>query len=176
MSDDVFDSDLRARLRVELDRVRPPHSAPRYLTARGRPLALRLVPAALAASLLAVLALSGFFATGSTNPVVWGQRVVTVLEPQTAAPSPTPEQDHHKGPATRPSESPEREHQSPGPQPSAEPRESPEPADDHSGSGTSGSGSSGSGSSGTSGSDSHSGSGSGDSPDPTSDSGDVERS
>jgi hypothetical protein len=167
----MFDGDMRARLRVELDRVRPPHSAPRYLTARGRPVALRLVPAALAACLLAVLALSAFFATGSTNPVVWGQRVVTVVEPPKAAQSPTPEQKDNKGPATRPSESPEQEHQSPGPQPSAEPRESPEPADDHSGSGSSGSGSSG-----TSGSDSHSGSGSGDSPDATSDSGEVERS
>ena len=165
MSEDTLGPELESRLRSELDRIQPPHSSPRYLAARTRPINLRLAPALLAASVISILALSAFVATGSANPVVWGERVVTVLQPSTASPS-AGQDDHRGGPASTPSQSPARTsplpteraeptetpqaNESPEPEQSAEPAQSPkpEPSDGHSGSGS----------------------------DPTSDSGEIERS
>jgi hypothetical protein len=138
MSNDTFGPDLKARLRGELDRVQPRFSAPRYLSAPARP--LRLAPAFLGASVIAILALSAFVATGSPNPIVWGERVVTVLEPIQASPSPGPE-NHNAPPAARPSQTSERESPKPNEGGEAEespaPRESPEPSDGPSGEGSS---------------------------------------
>jgi uncharacterized membrane protein YgcG len=118
MSDDPLGPDLTARLKAELDRVEPRHTSPRYLSSPMRPLTFRLAPALLAASVIGILALSAFVATGSPNPVVWGERVVTVLQP--GAPS---SDDDHTVPGATPSHSPERE--SPEPTETAEPQETP---------------------------------------------------
>lgn len=70
------------RLSVELNRVRPRWSSPRYLNAHPRRIgAWRLAPAGLAAGVIGILALSAYAATGSANPVVWEQRIVTTIQP-----------------------------------------------------------------------------------------------
>jgi hypothetical protein len=82
------------RLRIALDRVMPPFSPPRYqakATAHVR--AWRLAPATFALGLTAFLALSAYAATGSANPVVWGQRVESTIHsvrqaPEAPAPPP----------------------------------------------------------------------------------------
>jgi len=141
------DDELLRRLREELDRVRPRFSSPRYLTTSARPLAWRLAPALLAVAAVGMLGLTAY--SGSANPVVWTERVVTVIESTQASPSPnqaperrtetpranaTEASDRHESP--EPAESPEANA-------SPETHESPEPSDDHSGSGTSGDGSGG---------------------------------
>ena len=159
---DPLGPEFERHLRGQLDRVQPRFSSPRYLAGAGRP-ALRLAPAVLVLSLVAILGLSAYVATGSPNPVVWTEHVVTVIHPNPASPTPsaspqeqrggtvaTPSQDqNHKTtpePADRaePTERPE-----PAGQP--EPAESPEPTDHsgdssagHSGDGLSGSSDSGS--------------------------------
>jgi outer membrane biosynthesis protein TonB len=174
--DGGLDTRLEQRLRDELDSVQPRFSSPRYLSSQRRPVLLRLAPAVLAATLVAMLGLTAY--AGSPNPVVWTERVVNIVHP-TVATSPSPEQSpaqHTQNP--QPSEKPEQREspepsenpgESPEPQESPEPSQSPEPSDGHSGDGSSGSGESGSGTSGsgTSGSGS-SGDGSGDhSPEPS---------
>src|SRR5207244_12667413 len=67
--DDPLGPGFVRRLRGELDSIRPRSSSPRYLT-QGGPVRLRIAPAVLAVSLVAILALSLFAATGSPNPVV----------------------------------------------------------------------------------------------------------
>lgn len=141
------DDELTRRLREELDRVEPRFSSPRYLTAPRRPSAWRLAPAALAAAVLGMVGLAAY--SGSANPVVWTEHVVTIMRPAAASPTPTKpaEDEHHETPRANPAESPEPR-KSPEPSGSAEPRESPEPgqspqpepSDDHSGSGSSGDG------------------------------------
>jgi len=174
---DPVGPDFKDRLRAELDRVQPLNSAPRYLTARSRPITFRLAPAMLGASVVAILALSAFVATGSPNPAVWGRDVVTIIQSSSTTPTPTTPKASPTG--THKPESPEPTEQAEPSEP-GEDHASPEPSDDHSGEGGSGSGSS-SGDS-TSG---HDGSGSGgdgshDSGDShdggTSDSADTERS
>jgi len=138
--EDQVDSDFKDRLRAELDRVQPLNSAPRYLTARARPMTLRLAPAMLGASLVAILALSAFVATGSPNPAVWGRDVVTIIQSSSTTPTPTSPRatptTTHKGESPEPTEQPE-------PREPGEHQGSPEPSDDHSGEGASGSGSGG---------------------------------
>lgn len=143
--DDPLGPELETRLRGELDAVRPLYSSPRYQAARRRPLALRFAPALLAVSLVGILSLSAFAATGSPNPVVWTQRFVTVINTGQTTPTPTP--THRATPPATPSESPEpsetqepaespEPRESPEPQEPAQPRESPEPSSgEHSGSG-----------------------------------------
>jgi hypothetical protein len=153
------------RLRGELDRVQPRFSPPRYLSAGNRPLVRRFAPVALAVSVVGILALSAFAATGSPNPVVWTEHVVTVIHPipssRTPSSSPhergdgpaathgqdgdrrgSPEPSERAEPSEQPSESPERNE---GPDRGA----SPTPSDDHSGEGSSADG----GNSGSDGSD-----------------------
>src|SRR6267378_2880084 len=105
------------RLSNELNRVRPRWSSPRYLDATPHRVgAWRLAPAALVAGVIGILALSAFAATGSANPVVWEQRIVTTIQPivvpeVTSAPTqapvrevaPAPEPVSHE---TKSSESP----------------------------------------------------------------------
>jgi uncharacterized membrane protein YgcG len=178
MNDEPFGPDLEARLRAELDRVRPPHSSPRYLSTKAAPTGWRLAPAVLAASVISILALSAFVATGSPNPAVWGHDVVTIIQSSSTTPTPTPPAS---ATPTREAEQPEPSHRGESPEPTerpeptepAENHESPEPSADHSGEGSgSGDGGTGgdvvSGDGGSGGGDSHGGS--------TSDSDDVERS
>lgn len=131
-----LDPGLKARLRAELDRIRPPATSPRYL-ALGRSLrAGRLAPVALAATFTGILALTAVAATGSPNPVVWSQRVQTVINPPSPSPtneeSPTAPQSHtdEQSPAAH-QESPEPTER-PEPAKSPEPAESPEPSGDNS--------------------------------------------
>ena len=127
--------ELEERLRRQLDRVQPLHTSPRYATVRKRAIALRLAPAAIAVTLLSLLALSAYAETGSPNPVVWSQRVVTVVAPPKASPTSTqvPPAIHHESPTARPSKAPEHPEspqpsERPEPTESPEPRESPEPS------------------------------------------------
>jgi hypothetical protein len=147
--DDALGPALERRLRSELNRVQPRFSSPRYASAAHPAVRTwRLAPVALGVSLVSMLALSGFVATGSANPVVWTQRVVTVIEsnpPPTSEPSPaqpkaapqagaehTPEQ---QAPATS---EPREGSETPEPGRTPEPTVSPGPADSHSGSDGSG--------------------------------------
>jgi len=157
VSEDQLGPHLKDRLRAELERVQPLNSPPRYLAAQTRPITLRLAPAMLGVSVVAILALSAFVATGSPNPAVWGHDVVTIIQSSSTTPTPTatPTQKPqptptHKDESAEPTEQPE-------PSEPGEHHESPEPSDDHSGEG-----------SGSGGGDSHDGG--------TSDSGDTERS
>ena len=140
------DEQLQTRLRDELDRVQPLYSTPRYLSARHRPAILRLAPAVLAATVLAMLGLTTY--TRSLNPVVWTESVVNVVHPTTPTPQQQTPPEHHQSPepsespesreSPQPSEKPEpgespEPHQSPEPSGSPEPHESPEPTDGHSG-------------------------------------------
>ena len=134
--DDRLSPRLRDRLRRELDRVQPRFSSPRYLAARRPRIMWRLAPAALAAAVVGMLALTAY--AGSPNPVVWTERVVTVIHPAAASPTPVQAPDEHRQtPRPNPAATPDR-HESPEPKESPEPRdspepgESPEPSDDHS--------------------------------------------
>jgi len=129
------------RLRGELDRVQPRFSSPRYLARPRRRIALRIAPAVLAVSLVGILGLSAYAATGSPNPVVWTEHVVTVIHPNptTTTPSATP-QEHRGVTDATPSQQENRTSspqptQRPEPSDRAEPAESPEPTD-HSGDGS----------------------------------------
>ncbi|HKW06379.1 MAG TPA: hypothetical protein VJS19_02310 [Candidatus Dormibacteraeota bacterium] len=142
---------LIARLRAELDRVRPSHTMPRYATSPAPIGAWRLAPLILAIAFTGILALTAFAATGSPNPAVWTNRVETVISPP--SPSPTPEDEpaashpaatataapthrptaaptHPAQPTSSPKhESPDPEDEHESPRPSASP--SPSPPDDH---------------------------------------------
>ena len=144
-SDPIGDQ-LQARLRAELDRVQPRWSPPRYLSpAPQRIGAWRLGPPSLVAAIAGTLALTAYVATGSPNPAVWTQRIVTTVvpnagpestplptpgqtpSPHAAAPAPAPPTERTEPTASaEPSEPPEA---SPTPEPSA----SPEPGDSHDG-------------------------------------------
>jgi uncharacterized membrane protein YgcG len=181
MTDDPLGPDLEARLRAELDRVRPPLSSPRYLSANPAPAGWRLAPAVLAAGVISILALSASVATGSPNPAVWGHDVVTIIQSSSTTPTPTPPasstptQEAEQPEPSRRGESPEPTEQ-PEPTEPADSQESPEPSGDHSGEG-SGSGDGGGGGAGADAVSGDGGSGGGDSPDgATSDSDGVERS
>ena len=147
--DDALGPALERRLRRELNRVQPRFSSPRYASAaHARVRAWRVAPVALGVSLVSILALSAFVATGSANPVVWTQRVVTVIEsnpPPTSEPSPAqpkaapPEGAAHTPEQQAPATSEPREgSETPEPGRTPEPTESPEPSDSHSGSGDAG--------------------------------------
>ena len=147
--DDALGPALERRLRRELNRVQPRFSSPRYASvAHPRVRMWRLAPVMLGVSLVSILALSGFVATGSANPVVWTQRVVTVIEsnpPPTSEPSPAqpkaapPAGAAHTPEPQAPATSEPREgSETPEPGRTPEPTESPEPSDSHSGSGGAG--------------------------------------
>lgn len=121
---------LIARLRAELDRVRPPHTMPRYAISPPPIGAWRLAPLILAIAFTGILALTAFAATGSPNPAVWTNRVETVIHPP--SPSPTPEEQPAPtqppaAPAAAPTHAPTHRVQ-----PTSSPEhESPEPEDGH---------------------------------------------
>lgn len=125
---------LAARLRAELDRVRPPHGEPRYLTSSAPLRTWRLAPIALAIACTGIVALTAFAATGSPNPAVWTNKVQSVINPP--APSPSPEE------TPTPTQPPVAPVAAPAHEPTAEPteraeptsspgHESPEPSGDH---------------------------------------------
>lgn len=131
-----MDPTLKARLRSELDRMVPRPVAPRYATSRAPAAAWRLAPVVLAIAFTGILALTAFAATGSPNPVVWTQRVQTVINPPAPTPAdegaPPQQPEHHATAAPAPpkqQESPEPSER-PAPAQSPQPRESPEPGED----------------------------------------------
>lgn len=146
--DDSLGPPLERQLRRELNRVRPPYASPRYLSeAHPRVRMWRFAPVALGVSLASILALSVSLATGSANPVVWTQRVVTVIE---SNPAPTPEASPVQpkaAPLAGQTQMPKRDapatsqapahSETPDSGQTPEPSESPEPSDGHSGSGSS---------------------------------------
>lgn len=151
------DDELRSRLRTELDSVQPLYSRPRYTTTHERPIIWRFAPAALVASVISMLALSAYVATGSPNPADWGHDVVTIIQSSSTTPSPTPT----SAPTVKPTPTEADEHESPEPTEKAEPPEqhaSPEPSDDHSGEGSGSSDGGGTSGHDGGGSDSHDGS------------------
>lgn len=141
--DDPLGPAFTWRLRSALDRVVPPHTPPRYLSASvARPAPFRFAPAALAAAVAGVVALGAFATTGSANPIVWTQRAAASIEsaghapaaapsPQAspspekesprpqAVPPPTHDPEHEASPQPEPSEAPERPS---SPEPSSSPR------------------------------------------------------
>ena len=127
---------LIARLRAELNRVRPPYGEPRYLTAAAPLRAWRLAPLALAIAFTGIVALTAYAATGSPNPAVWTNRVETVIN--STQPSPTPEQEPPESqtvgapPALAPSHRPTAPPTEQAEPPASPEHESPEP-EDHSG-------------------------------------------
>lgn len=129
---------FESRLRMELDRVRPRFSSPRYLAAGGHRVgSWRLAPAGLAVGIAGILTLSAYAATGSANPAVWTQRIVTTIQPS-PAPEASPTQTSYPTPSEHvvaPTESPEA---SPRAEPSerAEPSTQPSPSGDEQSSST----------------------------------------
>ena len=124
------------RLRSELDRVQPRWSQPRYLNPT-RVGVWRIAPAVMAVAVGGILFLTAFAATGTANPAVWTERVVTVIHP--APPSATPEitpspAQPQAAPPIQPKPEPSDR---PEPTSSPQPIESPEPGGDHSGSSSS---------------------------------------
>lgn len=127
------------RLRSELNRITPRYSPPRYLAApRRRAGPWRFAPAGLALGLVGMLGLTAYAATGSPNPVVWTQQIVTRMGPNGSESSPAAEPSSEPAPRLVAPEapSPNRESeptsrpqpsQSPEPRESPDPRESPEP-------------------------------------------------
>jgi hypothetical protein len=131
---DALDPLLEARLRAELNAVRPRSSPPRYMTAAAPIRAWRFAPVALAIASTGILALTAFAATGSPNPAVWTNRVETVINPPSPAPSPESEAGPSPSQAA-PTTTPVHRPAAP-PAESAEPtnapeHESPEPSDEH---------------------------------------------
>jgi hypothetical protein len=131
MTDDNLNPEIRSRLKAELDRVQPLHSSPRYLAKNQPPLTWRFAPAVLVASVISILALSAFVATGSPNPADWGHDVVTIIQSSSTTPTPTPKPTPTLRPTPSHTQEPD-EHESPEPRE----HESPEPPDDHSGEGS----------------------------------------
>jgi hypothetical protein len=137
------------RLKVALDRIKPPSVMPRYAMARQTFRPWRLAPIALAGAATVLLALTAFAATGSANPVVWTERAASTIgsvghAPEAApslAPSPEATSDR-KAPVAAPTHKPAPK-ASPKAQPTEHPEESPRPVsnasatpsdEDHSGS------------------------------------------
>lgn len=113
---------FESRLRIELDRVRPRFSSPRYLAGdRHRVGSWRFAPVGLAVGIAGILTLSAYAATGSANPAVWTQRIVTTIQP-----SPAPEASPTQTSYPTPSEHTYTPAESPEPSPRAEPSERPE--------------------------------------------------
>jgi hypothetical protein len=136
---DPLGDGFKWRLRAELNRVRPLYSSPRYLSpARNRIGTWRFAPAGLAAGVASLLALTAFAATGSPNPVVWTEKIVTTIETQpapepTSTQEPTPEPSRHAPPPASPNEA--QPSQEAEPSQRSEPSPTPEHGDDGGGTG-----------------------------------------
>jgi hypothetical protein len=117
------------RLRAELNRVVPRYSFPRYGSpaARHLPGTWRIAPVGLSAGVIGIVALTAYAATGSPNPVVWTERIVTTVQPNVTTepgPSPAPSPPSTQRAVAPPPPAPPT-HQA-QPTPHAEPSEGPE--------------------------------------------------
>jgi hypothetical protein len=112
------------RLKVALDRIKPPSVMPRYAMLRPGFKPWRLAPIALAGAATVLLALSATAATGSANPVVWSQRAASTIQSVGHAPEPSPT------PASSTEASPNtvRTVPAPAPKPAAPAKAAPKPA------------------------------------------------
>ena len=101
--------------------MQPRYSSPRYLShARRRIGTWRFAPAGLAAGVAGMLVLTAYAATGSPNPVVWTQKILTTIEPVVVPES---------IPTSAPSLAPTPHEAVPPPADEPEPTERPEPSD-----------------------------------------------
>lgn len=126
---DPLGEGFKWRLRAELNRVVPRYPSPRYLSpaARHRLGPRRIAPVGLSAGVIGIVALTAYAATGSPNPVVWTERIVTTVQPNAtteggSSPAPSPAPSQHAvapPPAAPPTDQAE-------PTPHAEPSEGPE--------------------------------------------------
>ena len=131
---------LERRLKDALDRVTPPSSSPRYLSASAGARSWRRAPAFVAIGATCLLVLTAVAATGSPSPVVWTQRAASSIEAIGHHPDSSPSPDSEPTPSAKvpgaAQETPDSEHggtsptpsRETEPSPSSEPRESPEPS------------------------------------------------
>lgn len=129
---DQLDARLEWRLRAALDRITPPASLPRYLSAAATVKPWRVAPILLAAASIVLMALTVTATTGSPNPAVWTQRAASTIEsvghaPQTTPGSqPTPQRSAVNPRSAAPAAHAPSQEAAPKPEP-AEPQESPQP-------------------------------------------------
>jgi hypothetical protein len=101
------------RLRAVLDRVQPPHTAPRYLSAT----ATRTLRTVIGRAAPVVAVGVAYAATGSPNPVIWTQNAASAINSVTHAPEPIPTAEPSSAPVQEPV------------QPQSHPTSKPEPAE-----------------------------------------------
>jgi cell division septation protein DedD len=129
---DPIGEGFKWRLRAELNRVVPRYSSPRYASPTARHLlgAWRIAPVGLSAGVVGILALTAYAATGSPNPVVWTERIVTTVQPNVtteASPSPAPSPPPSEPAEAPPAAAPPAHDAEPTPEPSERPESSPQP-------------------------------------------------
>ena len=137
---------LEWQLRAALDRVRPPHSAPRYAQAPAGARRWGLAQGVLAAGVAGLMVVT-LLAAASSRAIDLQHRIVNTIQPATqptagpeASPSPSPVQaqlpappSEETSPRPEPSDSPEPT-EKPEPGDTQPGQASPEPTGDHSGS------------------------------------------
>ena len=103
-TDDLLGPGFEWRVRAVLDRVQPPHTAPRYLSVTPggtlRTAFVRAVPAVAVG--VAGLLLTAYAATGSPNPVIWTQNAASAITSITRAPEPSPAAEPSSAPVQVP--------------------------------------------------------------------------
>lgn len=103
-TDDLLGPGFAWRLRAALDRVQPPHDAPRYLSVNPggtlRTVSMRAAPAVAVG--VAGLLLTAYAATGSPNPVIWTQNAASAITSITHAPEPSPMAEPGSAPVQEP--------------------------------------------------------------------------
>ncbi len=129
---DPLGEGFKWRLRAELNRVVPRYSWPRYTSAaaRHRLATWRIAPVGLTAGVIGIAALTAYAATGSPNPVVWTERIVTTVQPNgttEAGPSPAPSPSPSEHEVAPPPAAPPTHEAEPTPEPSEGPEGSPRP-------------------------------------------------
>jgi hypothetical protein len=138
-TDDLLGPGFEWRLRTTLDRVQPPHTAPRYESlSLGRTLRAGLRRAApMVAIGVAGLLLTAYAGTGSPNPVIWTQNAASAFNSITHGPQPVPVAEPSSAPVQQPDRAasqPKSEQDQPegtSEQDGAEPAEPAEPAEKH---------------------------------------------
>lgn len=127
---DPLDPRFEWRLKAALDRITPPASRPRYLSAAATIKPWRVAPILLAGASIVLMALTVTATTGSPNPAVWTQRAASTIEsvahaPE-VAPNPTPATERTP---TNPRIAPPAATATHAPSHKAEPKAQPEPQD-----------------------------------------------
>ena len=131
-TDDPLGPGFEVRLHAALDRVQPPHSAPRYQSAHAAGTLRRAMfrAAPLVAVAVAGLLMTAYAATGSPNPVIWTQTAASAIGSITRGPEPGPTAEPSAAPVQEPVRrlsQPSSEQEKPQPNRETEP---PEPRDE----------------------------------------------